>query len=191
METTKPDSTALVALNLPLIKVVGISASGKSTLVKALRQRGYQARPISQEHSNIPSLWQQFEPLRLLFYLDVDLETQRARRPDVTWDKHWMTEETERLRHAHDHADLIINTSGLSPETVLQIALTFLQNENIRHADHPLPSHNATGSALQPKAANDEAAPTTDIVPPTKTKLRSNRTQRRLDKRSQKQQERR
>ena len=46
---------------LPLIKVVGISASGKSTLVKALRQRGYRARPVSQEHSNVPSLWQQFE----------------------------------------------------------------------------------------------------------------------------------
>ena len=137
---------------LPLIKVVGISASGKSTLVKALRRHGYNTRPVSQEHSNVADLWQQFDQPKILIYLDVDLETQRSRRPDVTWDKLWLREENTRLDHARGHAELKINTAGLSSETVLQIAITFLQNEGIRHADHALPSLNATGSALQSAA---------------------------------------
>jgi hypothetical protein len=135
--------------DLPLIKVVGISASGKSTLVKALRQRGYHARPVSQEHSNVAELWQYFEQPAILIYLDVDLATQQERRPDVTWNKAWLQEEKMRLDHAQGHAELKINTSGLSPATVLQIALTFLQNERIRHAARALPPLNATGSARQ------------------------------------------
>lgn len=141
-------ATSTEEQQLPLIKVVGISASGKSTLVKALRRHGYNTRPVSQEHSNIADLWQQFDQPTILIYLDVDLETQRSRRPDVTWDKSWLREENNRLDHARGHAELKINTAGLPSETVLQIALTFLKNEGIRHADHALPTLNATGSAL-------------------------------------------
>ena len=89
----------------PLIKVVGISGSGKSTLVSVLRQAGYNARPVSQEHSHIADLWQRFDRLRFLIYLDADLASQMRRRPDVTWSKaDWLTEH-ERLAHARAHAD--------------------------------------------------------------------------------------
>jgi len=142
---------------LPLIKVVGISASGKSTLVKALRRHGYNCRPVSQEHSNVSDLWQQFDAPSILIYLDVDLETQRNRRPDVTWDKSWLREESVRLDHARGHAELKINTAGMTSETVLQIALTFLKNERVRHAEQALPPLNATGSSLQ--AAIEEEPP--------------------------------
>ncbi len=143
---------------LPLIKVVGISASGKSTLVKGLRRHGYNTRPVSQEHSNVSDLWQQFDQPKILIYLDVDLETQRNRRPDVTWDKSWLREENTRLDHARGHAELKINTAGLSSETVLRIALTFLRNEAIHHADHALPTLTATGSALQSIATTVESS---------------------------------
>lgn len=183
-----PLPTHPVSPDLPLIKVVGISASGKSTLVKALRQRGYHARPVSQEHSNVADLWQQFERPRLLIYLDVDLATQEQRRPDVTWDKQWLQEETARLEHARGHANLMINTAGQSAEQVFQIALTYLQQEAIRHADEPLPPLAATGSALQPKQA--QAAVAVDEELEETGKQRSNRTQRRInsrrDKRNQK-----
>ena len=59
---------------LPVIKVVGVSAGGKSTLVRLLRERGYDARAVSQEHSEVPTLWKQFEPPRVLIYLDTTLE---------------------------------------------------------------------------------------------------------------------
>lgn len=132
--------------SLPLIKVVGISAGGKSTLVKGLRQAGYSAQPVSQEHSNIPDLWQQFEKSQILFYVDIGLEEQRRRRPDVTWSKQTLAKETARLTHARDHADLVINTNGLSAEDVLDIALTFLTHNNIQKSDEPLPAITATGS---------------------------------------------
>lgn len=134
---------------LPLIKVVGISASGKSTLVAGLRQAGYYARPVSQEHSHLPDLWQQFDRPRVLIYLDNDLENQRQRRPDVTWDQQNLQNEQERLAHARQHANLQINTANLSAEAVLQIALVFLQHKKIGHAATPLPLVAATGSAQQ------------------------------------------
>lgn len=140
---------------LPLIKVVGVSASGKSTLVRALRKRGYRARPVSQEHSNVPSLWQQFEEPTVLIHLDISLEAQRHRRPDVSWDKPSLREEMARLAEAQDNADLKIDTSELGATTVLQIALSFLSKAKIRHADHPLPPLRATGSALVPMSRQE------------------------------------
>jgi hypothetical protein len=131
---------------LPLLKVVGISASGKSTLVAGLRAAGYYARPVSQEHSNLPDLWQQFDKPWVLIYLDNDLENQRRRRPDVTWDERNLAEERARLAHALAHADLQINTAVLPPDKVLAIVLAFLAHKHIRRAAQPLPPVGATGS---------------------------------------------
>lgn len=133
--------------DLPLIKVVGVSGSGKSTLVRGLRQAGYHARPISQEHSNIPDLWRQFEPPALLVYLNVTPAAQQARRPDVTWTEIAHRDEVQRLRHAWEHADLRIDTSDLSPASVLDLALTYLRKQRVRHAPGPLIDIPATGSA--------------------------------------------
>lgn len=131
---------------LPLIKVVGISAGGKSTLVKRLREAGYNAQPVSQEHSSVPDLWTQFDKPDLLFYVDISLEEQRIRRPDVTWSEENRQNEVDRLAHAHEHADLLINTTGSTPEEVFTIALTFLTHNNVKKSDEPLPPITATGS---------------------------------------------
>lgn len=130
-----------------LIKVVGMSASGKSTLVQRLREAGYDARPVSQEHSGIPDLWQQFEKPAVLIHLDVSLEQQCVRRPDVTWGADvWQTERT-RLAHARDHADLKIDTSSMTREQVVVVAQHFLRVRRIRRASGPLPPVARTGSA--------------------------------------------
>ncbi len=139
-----------MSLELPLIKVVGISASGKSTLVKNLRRTGYNARPVSQEHSHVPSLWQQFDRASVLIYLEIDLAGQCQRRPDVTWDTAALLSEQARLANAREHADLKINTTNAEAETVLKVALAFLANQRVRHANQPLPPIAATGSALIP-----------------------------------------
>ncbi len=144
---------------LPLIKVVGISASGKSTLVAHLRNAGYNARPVSQEHSDVANLWQQFDRTSLLIYLDVSLEAQRQRRPDVTWDAKYLQTEHKRLTHARDHADLKINTSALTPDTVWHITQAFVEQQQVRHADYPLPPLTATGSALRPVETPPEPPP--------------------------------
>jgi RNase adaptor protein for sRNA GlmZ degradation len=143
----RPDPTPVPAGDLPLIKVVGVSGSGKSTLVRGLRNAGYHARPISQEHSNVPTLWQQFEQATLLIYLNVSLEGQRTRRPDVTWSHAARQDEVRRLIHAWEHADLRIDTTHLASKAVLEVALTFLENKRTRHAPGPLEAIPATGSA--------------------------------------------
>ena len=132
--------------HLPLIKVVGISASGKSTLVQALRRRGYHARPVSQEHSNVGDLWKQFGLPKILVYLDVRLDIQRQRRPDVEWSEKAHFDEIEKLKQALENADLRIDTSGLPPAKVLQVALAFLRQHKIRHSKETLPPIPSTGS---------------------------------------------
>jgi hypothetical protein len=168
------DESERPLFNLPLIKIVGVSASGKSTLVANLRRAGYHARPVSQEHSNIADLWKQFDRPALLIYLDVTLEAQRQRRPDVSWEAAYLQTERARLAHARDHADLKIDTSALTPETVWRIVQLFVEQQRIRHADQPLPLLNATGSALQPVAIQDP----TPTAPPTTKQRRSKKRKR-------------
>lgn len=134
---------------LPVVKIVGLSAAGKTTLVNGLRQLGYNARPASQEHSNVPTMWLQLHPPVLLIYLYVDARTQVSRRPDLTWREGGWSEELRRLAHAHAHARLWIDTSDLTPHQVRQLTLTYLRKAGIGHNPTPLPPAPATGSALE------------------------------------------
>ncbi len=134
---------------LPVIKVVGVSGGGKSTLVKALRNVGYDARPISQEHSNVPDLWKQFEFPKVLIFLDVSVAAQSERRPDVEWTEAARQQELQRLTHAIAHSDLRIDTSQLTPAQVAHLAISFLSAQNINQAKEPLPPVKATGSATR------------------------------------------
>lgn len=136
---------------LPVIKVVGISGSGKSTLVRGLRAAGYDARPVSQEHSSVPNLWQQFDPPAVLIYLNARLANQQARRPDVTWSKAAHDDEVARLAHARDHADLRIDTGEIGQAGVLALVLHFLESRQVRRHHAPLPPLPNTGSAGKSK----------------------------------------
>jgi hypothetical protein len=136
---------------LPIIKVVGVSASGKSTLVRALREQGYDARAVSQEHSHSATLWKQFDVPRVLIYLDSTLEAQQQRRPDGTWDAANLAVERQRLQNAHAEADLRINTAELSEADVLHMALAYLRAKRIRHAQAPLPPAGETGAPVKGK----------------------------------------
>lgn len=132
---------------LPVIKVVGVSAGGKSILVQALRAAGYDARAVSQEHSHVRTLWKQFEVPRVLIYLDNELEGQRARRPDLVLEQATLDEERARLQDAYAEADLRINTAHIDREQVRKMVLAYLEARRIRRADKPLPPAPPTGSA--------------------------------------------
>ena len=129
-----------------LVKIVGVSAAGKSTLVAGLRRLGYNARPVAQEHSQVPDMWQRIRPPDRLIFLDADLPAQGARRPDVSWSEPWRRTELQRLEHARSHADLLIDTTPLSPESVLHQAVTFLQLHGVQPAPGPLAELPHTGS---------------------------------------------
>ncbi|HAJ35604.1 MAG TPA: hypothetical protein DCL15_07910 [Chloroflexi bacterium] len=138
-------TASLMTEKLPLIKVVGVSASGKSTLVSWLRAAGWNARPVSQEHSDVQDLWKQFGFPQVLIFLDNDLSGQRARRPDVSWDAQNLEAERRRLRHAYEHADLRLNTSTLSVEQVREVVAAFLGARAIRRSATALPPLPRTG----------------------------------------------
>jgi hypothetical protein len=107
------------------IVVVGPCASGKSVLVEALREHGYNAYSSAQEHSYVKTMWKMTNPSHLI-YLDVDIATIHQRRR-VSWDQNYLDEENTRLAHARQNADLVINTISLTTAEVAQQALTFLE----------------------------------------------------------------
>lgn len=111
----------------PLVGVVGPCGSGKSTLIAGLEKHGYTCRHIAQEHSYVQSMWQKIAKPDLLIFLDASFAVSTARRK-LTWQKIDHEEQYRRLAHARQHAHVVIDTDGLTPEQVLQTALNFLQN---------------------------------------------------------------
>jgi hypothetical protein len=110
----------------PLIAVVGPCASGKSTLVKHLKGRGYNARSVAQDHSYVPDMWRRITDPDLLIFLDARLDTI-ARRRRIGWGRRYLADEHHRLRHARRHCDLYLATDDLTEEMVLERVLAFLE----------------------------------------------------------------
>lgn len=106
------------------IAVVGHCASGKSTLVGALRRRGYDAHAVAQEHSGVTWLWRHSEP-DVLIYLDVPLAAVRARRGDE-WPQAVYDAQEARLTDARAHADLVLDSSKESVAAMTAHAVAFL-----------------------------------------------------------------
>ena len=112
------------------IVVVGPCAAGKSTLVSALRGLGYDAHVSGQEHSEIATLWQRSEP-DVLIALDVDISAVRARRGDG-WPE-WLHDlQVQRLAAASRAANFAIDTTLLSPQSVVDRVVAYLQRSETR-----------------------------------------------------------
>jgi len=109
-----------------IIGVVGPCASGKSTLVAALRSKNYHARHIAQEHSYVSDMWMQMSDPDFLIYLDVSFEIS-VRRTGTSWNRGIFEKQEARLEHAKNHADLYIQTDELNLRQVLNIVLDFLE----------------------------------------------------------------
>lgn len=109
------------------VAVVGACAVGKSTLVSALREAGYEARHVAQEHSYVPAMWQRISRPDVLIYLDADYEAIMARRPTLNFKPVDLAEQRRRLTHARQHCDLYIDTTDLTPAEVRQRCLDHLE----------------------------------------------------------------
>ena len=110
----------------PIIGVVGPCASGKSTLVAALRSKNYHARHIAQEHSYVSDMWKQMSDPDFLIYLDVSFGNSKI-RTGTSWNRGIFEKQVARLEHARNHADLYIQTDELNPQQVLNLVLDSLQ----------------------------------------------------------------
>lgn len=110
-----------------LVAVVGVCVSGKSILVKGLREAGYDAYNVAQEHSCVKSFWNRRRPDALIL-LDVSLAAAKKRRA-VSWDESRLAVQRERLADARAHADLCVFTDPLSQEEVLQQVIRFIRGK--------------------------------------------------------------
>lgn len=107
------------------VVIVGICASGKSTLAKGLRTKGYEAYNVAQEHSCVKRLWSKRSPDKMIM-LDAKLETVRQRRSRPSWTQKRVDLQHERLSDAKANADLYLPTDELTIEEVLEKAENFL-----------------------------------------------------------------
>ena len=111
-----------------LIGVVGTCGSGKTTLIAGLEREGFRCRHIAQEHSYVPQMWKRITNPDLLIYLNSSFEVSTQRRK-LSWNEAEYQEQLRRLDHAHQHADLVIETENLSPAEVLEYALDFVKSK--------------------------------------------------------------
>jgi len=109
------------------IGVVGPCAAGKTTLIKKLKERGYHARQIAQEHSYVQDMWARISKPSLLIYLDVSYENTIDRKR-LNWSRNEYQIQIERLNHARNHADIFINTNNQSSEEVFLQAMERIKN---------------------------------------------------------------
>jgi RNase adaptor protein for sRNA GlmZ degradation len=111
--------------NRPLIGVVGPCGAGKSTLIAGLEAHGYACRHIAQEHSYVKDMWRRISNPDLLIFLQASFPISTARR-QLDWLERDYAEQQRRLAHAHEQADLIVETDSLTPEQILELVLAFL-----------------------------------------------------------------
>jgi len=102
----------------PLIVIVGVCASGKTTLGNGLRNLGYRVRTFAQEHSVSRRLWQYLHP-DVLVFLECSYETIRKRRR-AFWGVERYRRQLNWLEDAREQADLIVRTDGFSPEQLVE-----------------------------------------------------------------------
>lgn len=108
------------------IVIVGPCASGKSSLAEKLSDAGWPARQIAQEHSYVPTMWQQLSQPDTLIFLNASYETCTARK-DLDWTRQEYQSQQDRLKHAREHSDLYLETDQLSEQEVFQAVLTSLR----------------------------------------------------------------
>ncbi len=110
------------------IAVMGVCTSGKSTLVNNLRQRGYDAFSVPQEHSYIARLWKAHNP-DFLVVLDCSYPTAASRRK-VSWGPERLLHQRERLKMAIAECDLYIPTDDYSPEEVTEMVMRAVEHHD-------------------------------------------------------------
>lgn len=111
----------------PLIGIVGVCASGKTTLVSKLTTLGYSCRHIAQEHSYVKNMWKRITDPDILVYLEVSF-IETIKRRNLNWTQAEFEEQLNRLSDAIENADIYIKTDPLSPDEVLKEVSTKIQS---------------------------------------------------------------
>lgn len=107
--------------------MVGVCASGKTTLSETLRPWGIPVHPVAQEHSQVARLYRRLGP-RPLVLLVASWETVHRRRT-FSFEPQFFTTEWERLADARREANLVVHTDGLSPDEVAKVVADWWDRE--------------------------------------------------------------
>ena len=107
------------------IAIVGVCASGKTTLVAGLKAAGFDAYNVAQEHSGIHRFWDKYHP-DILVMIDATLPAIKKRRI-VYWDEERLVVQHARLADARAHADLYLQTDALDAAQVLAKVIAFIR----------------------------------------------------------------
>ena len=110
-----------------VLGLVGPCKSGKTTLKRLLVENGYTVLHIAQEHSYVKEMWRKIANPDVLIFLAVSYE-ETLERSSLSWSKSEYNTQIERLKHAYENADLIIETDNKSPHEILSIVLNFLND---------------------------------------------------------------
>lgn len=102
-----------------IIGVVGVCASGKSTLIAALSSRGYTCKHIAQEHSYVQNMWKRLVNPDILIYLSASYETT-LKRKNLNWTMAEYLEQIRRLDDACQQAQIKIITDNLLPDELIE-----------------------------------------------------------------------
>ena len=114
------------------VAVVGPCSAGKSTLLPALQDEGYETRHPAQEHSCAHNMWQRLSNPDILIYLDLSYEQARVRRPHIDGGPQRLEEQHRRLAHARKHCDYYLDTSDLTLQEVREAVFVFLDEWHSR-----------------------------------------------------------
>ncbi len=112
------------------IAIVGVCASGKTTLVAGLKAAGFDAYNVAQEHSGIHDFWAKRHP-DILVMIDATMPAIHKRRV-VYWDESRLEVQHKRLADARAHADLYIQTDHYDAQQVRDKVIDFVQAYNKR-----------------------------------------------------------
>lgn len=115
MKTAQPGATAGAR---PKIIIVGVCASGKSTLARGLQELGYDAHSIAQEHSQAPRFWARRRP-DVVIALHCRYETTRSRK-SINWGPERWQLQLKRLADAMAHAHIHLHTDGWTPQQLVE-----------------------------------------------------------------------
>lgn len=134
---------------VPLIAVVGICAVGKSMVVEALRQDGYSAMEIAQEHSELPYMWARSNP-GFIIYLTASDEAVQQRRSYLTPQR--LQNQRQRLAHVSRCADLVIDSTDMDADEMVTAAREALDSGGIAR----LPNSDGGSAADRPPKPTGE-----------------------------------
>lgn len=147
------------------VVVLGVCAAGKSTLARALKAAGYNARTVAQEHSVIPSLWKQ-SGAPITVYLHASFKAVKQRRESFMTIYNYEAQ-INRLREAREHATIKVDTSDITPEEVYRAVKQQIQERDRcqKPGEHPFPIPDELGSELPERPSTEDSSQDQPPVP--------------------------